>query len=138
MEDTQKELERLEQELLKVDDDDALLEELIREVKGEMPPVESYLEDMVVPEIVPEVVAENAQPAFEDPDKIREPAKPMVYCNYSNGYGADLPQEETENPEQAEETARQDRLQIALMIAASVMTLGIIGILIYWMVALLG
>ncbi len=132
MEDTRKELKRLEQELLKKDDEDILLDELIREVKGEKPAVESYLDEAMLRE----VVTEDAAPAFEDPDKILEPAEPMVYCNFSNDYGNDLPQEETELA--AEEAARQDRLLITLMIIASALTLGIIGILIYWMVALLG
>ena len=135
MEDTREELERLEQELLaeepavqeQVDESDALLEELIREVKAQTEEEDVFLDDALLRENLPE----DAAPAFEDPDKIHEPEE-LVYSNFANDYGKELQEEEAE---EQEKKAYEDRLQIILMITASVLSLGIIGILIYWLVA---
>ncbi len=116
MEDTQKELERLEQELLveeksdidKEVDEILLDEELLREVKPA-----------------------DAEPAFDDPEKIHEPVEPMVYRNFSNDYGKDQ-QGDTEN-----EQKKKDKVVIGLMIAVSALCLGIMGILLYWLLAFL-
>ena len=135
MEDTREELERLEQELLaeepavqeQVDESDALLEELIREVKAQTEEEDVFLDDALLRENLPE----DAAPAFEDPDKIHEPEE-LVYSNFANDYGKELQEKEAE---EQEKKAYEDRLQIILMITASVLALGIIGILIYWLVA---
>ena len=104
--DTRAELERIEKELLaqEPDTDDILEDELIREVL--------------------------AEPAFEDMDEIKDPDEPLVYCNYSNGYGRDLeqPAESSEN----KKAAKDDKVEIGLMIAASALALGIICVMIYW------
>lgn len=120
MEDTRKELERLEQELL-ADEEMTLTEKELDEL---------FLDD----DLLREVMEEDAAPAFEDPDKIHEPAEPMVYYNYSNDYGKDL-QEAADAG--AEETAKKknDKLIMGLMITASALCLGIVGILIYWLEA---
>ena len=125
MEDTREELNRLEQELLAQEqtDDDVLLDELIREVKAESAEDDIFLDDALLREVLPE----DATPAFEDPDKIHEPEE-LVYTNYANDYGKDLEDE-------AQQKAHEDKLQIILMIAASALSLGIIGILIYWLIA---
>ena len=125
MEDTREELERLEQELLAEEQID--LDELIREVKAEAAEDDIFLDDAMLREVLPE----DATPAFEDPDKIHEPEE-LVYSNFANDYGKDILDEEEEA--QAKKAA-EDRLQIILMITASVLSLGIIGILIYWLVA---
>lgn len=120
MEDTRKELERLEQELL-ADEAMTLTEKELDEL---------FLDD----DLLREVMAEDAAPAFEDPDKIHEPAEPMVYCNYSNDYGKDLRKTADAS---VEETAKKknDKVIMGLMIAASVLCVGIIGIMIYWLEA---
>ena len=138
MEDTREELERLEQELLAeepvaaeelTDTDEQLLDELIQEVKAEQADEDVFLDDAMLRE----VLSEDAAPAFEDPDKIHEPEE-LIYSNYANDYGKDIQDDEYADEEQ-EQQAAEDRLQIILMIAASALSLGIIGILIYWLVA---
>jgi len=115
MEDRDEELERLEQELLAQEDDDILEDALLREI-----------------------LTETDGPAFEDPDEILEPVRPMVYCNYSNDYGKDLQEfAESGGDKKMAKKKKGDRLLIGLMITASVLCLGIIGILIYWLEAVL-
>lgn len=130
MEDTREELERLEQELLAEEQaelDEKLLDELIREVKAE-----AYEDDILLDEeSLREVLPEDAAPAFEDPEKIHEPEE-LIYSNFANDYGKDM---QNEAEEAQAKKAAEDRLHIILMIAASVLSLGIIGILIYWLVA---
>ena len=127
MADTREELDRLERELLAEEqrsDEDKMLDELIREVKAGEADDDIFLDDA----LLREVLSEDATPAFEDPDKIHEPEK-LIYSNFANDYGKDLEDEEQE------QQAHEDKLQIILMIAASALSLGIIGILIYWLVA---
>lgn len=106
MEDTNKELERLQQELLAEESND--LDELLAD----------FLEEPL--------------PAFDDPEKIYDPKEPMVYCNYSNDYGKDL-QEFAENGDDMKKKKKDDKTLIGLMLTASVLCLGILGILIYWL-----
>lgn len=123
MEDTQKELQRLEQELLADE---------VPEEKESIDSEDIFLDD----DLLREVMAADAAPAFEDPDKIHEPAEPMVYCNYSNDYGKDL-QGSAEADEAEQAKKKNDKVIIGLMIAASGLCVGIIGILIYWLAAFL-
>ena len=109
--DTREELERLEKELL------------------EQEPVQEE-EDLLDDELLREVFAE---PAFEDMEQIHEPEEPMVYCNFSNGYGRDLEQTE-ENEEEQPEKEKDDKVNIGLMIAVSALCLGIIGVMIFWLI----
>ena len=120
MKDTQEELDRLEQELLK---DQQIDPEFLSEL----------LED---PEETPE-------PAFDDPDTIYDPEEPMVYCNYSNDYGGDAGAENQEKPApdgqavSKEKVTKDNHIIMGLMIAVSALCAGIIGVLIYWMVVFL-
>ena len=120
--DTREELERLERELLAEDDTLDLLADLpegLREEVQEGP-------DLDLPE---------EKPAFEDPETIHTPKKPMVYCNYSNDYGRDL-KNFAESGGEVTNMARKkksDRVLIGLMATESFLCLAIIGVLIYWL-----
>lgn len=117
MKDTQEELDRLEQELL----------------ADEPQPGE---EDIDLDEaLLTEVLSEYAEPAFDDPDKIHEPAEPQAYSNYANDYGKEL--EAFAETGETEPEKKGDKLMIGLMITASVLCAGIIGILLYWLNAFL-
>ncbi|MBE6916527.1 MAG: hypothetical protein E7470_01305 [Ruminococcaceae bacterium] len=86
---------------------------------------------------------EPGEPAFEDPDKLIMPSDPPVVRNYSNDYGSDRAErarkraEEREHARREAEAAAEDRWQIILMGVASVLSLGILGVLIYWIAAFL-
>ena len=117
-EDTQMELERIEQALLAESDMPALV-----------------LDEPIVNENdLDAIVQEFSGPAFDDPEEIHEPEEPMVYCNFSNDYGKDLPQENA-----SEEAAKKgpDKVVLGLMIAVCGLCLGIIGVLTYWLNAFL-
>ena len=107
MEDTNKELERLQRELLAEESDD--LDELLADFLDE------------------------PTPAFDDPEKIYEPEEPMVYCNYSNDYGKDLKEFAENGGDMKKKKKKDDKVLIGLMITASVLCLGILGVLIYWL-----
>lgn len=104
MEDTQKAFEELERELA-----DGTLEKLL----------------------------EDKKPAFEDPDRPDEPIADVQYNNYLNNYGRDeMPKAVSrtqQRKEQEQEKRRNDQVLMALMITASVLCLGIIGVMIYWL-----
>lgn len=112
MKDTQEELDRLEQELLA---DEELSEENIE-----------LDEDLLT-----EVMEEFSEPAFDAPEKIRIPAEGVVYSNFANDYGEDL--EHLAATGETETKKKNDKVIIGLMITASVLCLGIIGILVYWL-----
>ena len=114
----ERELERLEQELLTLEaelqTEDELLEDL-KGILGEEP--------------------DDVEPAVEDPHTIHDPKDPMIYRNYSNDYGRETPTpEETPDKKPAK---KSDRLTLSLMITACVLTAGIIGVLMYWLLFLL-
>ena len=112
MEDTQKELERLERELLE-------------EEKSE---VDKAVDEILLDEdLIRVIMSADAEPAFDDPDKIHEPEEPMVIRNFSNDYGKE-PQEDTDMKQK-----KKDKTIIGLMITASALCLGIMGILLYWL-----
>lgn len=110
MDDRQKELERIEEELL---------EELLREEREKE-----------------EQKQEAPKPAFENPDEIRDPEEPLVYCNFSNDYGKE---QERERQEKAalRKKKKDEKIIIGLMLAVSVLCIGIIGVFIYWLETLL-
>ena len=114
--DTKRELERLERKLLQQEEqqtDEELLEDL-KGILGEAPVVE---------------------PAFDDPQTIHTPKEPMVYTNFANDYGR-VPAEET--PEEGPKKKRKpEKLTLGLLITACLLTLGIIGVLLYWLLFLL-
>lgn len=165
MEDTKKELERLEKALLAdetvavppVGEEDLtedLPEDLIAGLDEEF--AAELLEQTEEPETVPEetpeepaaevddavldaLLAEVSGPAFDDPDALPETDETMVFRNFSNDFGKDLTQygEEEEEEKTPEEKKRDDKIVIGLEIAACALCLGIIGMLIYWLVAFL-
>ena len=131
MEETKDELKRLEDELLaeeKRAEEERMIEEMIRENQVLNQQEEEYLDEALLREIL----EEGAEPAFEDPEKIREPAEPMVFSNFANDYGKSL----AEELQPAKKVS--DKTLITLMSVAIGLGLGIIGILAYWMIALLG
>ncbi|MBQ7817449.1 MAG: hypothetical protein IJ388_01450 [Oscillospiraceae bacterium] len=107
MENTNEELERIEQELLKEEPQD--LDKLMKE----------FLEEPT--------------PAFEDPDKLEFSDEPVVYCNYSNDYGKDL-QKEPEEDAALKKKKKDDKIIITLLSIAAGLSVAIIGVLVYWLV----
>ena len=109
--DTPEELERIEKELLTEDET----------------------------QVLPEVFFENAlddedltKPAFEDATEIHDTEEPLVYCNYSNDYGRETQEQE----KAAQRRAKKDEAwTTGMMFLVSGLCLGIIGVLIYWLVA---
>ncbi len=125
MEDTSKNLKRLEQELMDEErraQEERIIEELLQEQKAAR---EAGLLDESA---VVEKTVEGAVPAFEDPEKIHEPAEPMVYRNYSNAYG---------KGEKAAVEKVSDKQIMVLMGIASFFGLGIVALLVYWLTTLL-
>lgn len=131
--DTREELERLEKELLS---EDVETEEETPAVSDEtvfFTPIQIPKEDGTeAPVLLGQTMA---IPAFDDPDTIHEPEEPLVYRNFSNDYGQ-IPAEPIKTGFWAG-VSRDDRIAIGLMIACSVLCLGIIGVLVYWLVAYL-
>ena len=84
------------------------------------------LDDILADEELNALLEGKAEPAFEDPERINAPQGEMQYNNYANGYG------EGAQPEEASDQKR-DKVIIGLMITASALSLGIIGILVYWL-----
>ena len=115
--DTKQELERLERQLLQQEQahqsENALLEDL-KEILGEE--------------------KEEVTPAFDDPQTIHAPKKPMVFANYANNYGRKQPK--TDKKEVAGKK-KPEKLTLGLLITACLLTLGIIGVLMYWLLFLL-
>ena len=108
------ELERLEQELLTLEaelqTEDELLEDL-KGILGEEP--------------------DDVEPAFDEPHTIHDPKDPMIYRNFSNDYGREL---ETFADTGEAPKKKTDKVSLGLMITACLLTLGIIGVLVYWLV----
>ncbi len=106
MADTNEELKRIEDELLAEEprDIDKLMKEFL----------------------------EEPEPAFEDPDKTEISDEPVVYCNYSNDYGKDQKKEDEEAVRAKKK--KDDNTIITLLAVAAVLSVGIIGVLVYWLV----
>ena len=112
--DTREELQRLEEELLEQECEEITEEELLEDIK--------------------KTLTETAVPAFENPDEIKDPEEPLVYCNYSNDYCGQLQEFADNGGEEKSEAPRvNNKLTVGLLITASALCLGIIGILIYWL-----
>ncbi|MBQ8768553.1 MAG: hypothetical protein IJZ15_02745 [Oscillospiraceae bacterium] len=107
MENKNEELERIERELLAEEPQD--LDKLMKE----------FLEEPT--------------PAFEDPDKLEISDEPVVYCNYSNDYGKDM-QAEADEEAALKKKKKDDKTIITLLAVAAGLSVGIIGILVYWLV----
>lgn len=116
MEDTRKELERIQNELLK--DETVSLEELLQD------------------EELNALLQEPTEPAFDDPEKIHDPRQPMVYQNYANQYGS-AEKKAQEESRMARRKQKDDKIIVGLMITASALCLGIIGVLAYWLTVFL-
>lgn len=71
---------------------------------------------------------QEAGPAFEDPDTLETGPAPEVYSNFANDYGREL-QEFADN---GGETQPQGGL-IVLMLIATILSLGIIAVMLYWL-----
>ena len=112
MKDTQKELNWLEQELL------------AEEPQGE----ENAKTDE---ELLEEIMEELAEPAG-----VQLPGVKEAYSNYVNEYGEDL-EALAQTGETEPKKKGNDKLLIGLMITASLLCAGIIGILVYWLRVLL-
>ncbi len=107
MEDTNKELERLERELLAEETDPLEDAELMALLK------------------------EDTAPAFDDPTDFGHTDEPVR--NFSNDYGQEqVPEKE---PEADTLKKKDDKVIIGLLITASALCLGILGVLVYWMEA---
>ena len=117
--DREQELDRLEKELLPQEAEPISDEELLKDSR------QFFLDE----EQAAREAEEAQEPAFDDPQFIHEPDEPMIYRNFSNNYG--------EKSRDEIKKEKKDRIDIGLMIAASALSLGIIGVLIYWLVAYL-
>ena len=76
---------------------------------------------------------QEAGPAFEDPDVLETGPEPEVYSNFANDYGRELAQF-AENGEAAQ-TEENDSVLTILMLIASILSLGIICVMLYWLQA---
>ena len=121
--DRAQELDRLEKELLPPEAEPISDEELLADIQ------QFFLDEENAAKEPATEAAEAQEPAFDDPQFIHEPEEPMVYRNFSNNYG--------EKTREEIKKEKKDRVDIGLMIAASALSLGIIGVLIYWLVAYL-
>lgn len=107
MENTNEELERIEQGLLEEEPQD----------------LDKLLKDFL----------EEPTPAFEDPDKTEIADEPVEYCNYSNDYGNE-PQQTEEDEEALKKKKKDDKTIMGLMITAACLSTGIIAVLVYWLI----
>ena len=107
MDNTNEELQRIEQELLAEEPQN--IDKLMKE----------FLEEPT--------------PAFEDPDNLEFSNEPVVYCNYSNDYGKDL-QNEADEDAALRKKKKDDNTIVALLAIAACLALGIAGVLAYWLV----
>ena len=110
MEERNEELERIEQGLLE-EEQTQKLDQLLKD----------FLEEPI--------------PAFEDPDKTVILSEPVEICNYSNDYG-NQPQP-SEEEKAALKKKKDDKTIIGLMITAAALSVGIVGVLVYWLIKLL-
>ena len=74
---------------------------------------------------------QEAGPAFEDPDVLEVGPAPEVYSNFANDYGREL-QEFAENGGEEAET-QGDSILTVLMLIATILSLGIIAVMLYWL-----
>ena len=117
-EDTQARLQRIEKELLELEQSqDTVVLPLPEEPLPETTPESDTLlsEDLLQQAL--------SQPAFDDMEHIHEPENPEVYFNYSNDYGKAIT-----------EKAKKDKVDIGLMIACCGLCLGIIAVMVYWLI----
>lgn len=77
-------------------------------------------------ELVRQVLSSTA---FEDMQSIGEADDPMIYRNFSNGYGKNV-----KKLNAFTKMSKEDRVRTVLMFIASGLCLGIIALMIYWLV----
>jgi len=111
MEERNEELERIEQGLLEEEDPEKL---------------DQLLQDFL----------DEPMPAFEDPDKTEISNEPVEICNYSNDYGNE-PQPSEEEEAELKKKEKDRKIILGLMITAASLSLGIVGVLVYWLIKLL-
>lgn len=81
----------------------------------------------------------DGEPAFEDPDKPDISDQPVVYRNYSNDYGnkrhnfAAYKENEMAKKRATRQAKKNDKWTMILMGIASLLCIGIIGVLVYWL-----
>lgn len=140
MKDTQKELDRLEQELLaeelqpeeeNVDLDEALLTEVLSEFSE---PKFDGIEEFRDPQ--DKDPDEFRDPEDGAPDQFRDPEDVQAYSNYANDYDEAL-QNLAQTGETEPQIKNNDKLIMGLMIVVCALCVGIIGFLIYWLNAFL-
>ena len=95
--------------------------------------LERLQKELLAAEPEENILEENmilSEPAFEDPDAIGDPQDPDIYRNFSNDYGRNM---------QAKKApmSRGDKVDMGLMIAISALSLGIVGVLAYWLIRFL-
>lgn len=136
MDERNAELKRLERELLAEEEtlplDELLTAEEILEAELSCAPMEKELsvDDILHDAELNALLGEEPEPAFEDPDQTRPAGGDVPYNNFANDYG----REELDAAEQVKQ--KNEKIAIGLMLSASVLCLGIIGILIYWICVL--
>ena len=74
---------------------------------------------------------QEAGPAFDDPDTLETGPAPEVYSNFANDYGREL----RSFAENGGEEAQPQGGIIVLMLIATILSLGIIGVMLYWLQA---
>ncbi len=126
MDDKMKELERI-QKLLLGEEDEPIEDMLEPEAQEE---ITEDAENILSDEELNALLYEETTPAFEDPEKIHDPAGEMIYNNFANDYG----NEDLVAAQEAQE--KNDKIVIGLMLTACGLCLGIIGVLIYWLTIL--
>ena len=133
-EDMKRVLEEFEQDLLNEEPQ----EDVPQEKKGHKEDeFDAILAKILAESEEPASLYSAAVPAFEDPDKPNISGKPVTYRNYSNAYGNNRKKGHFaafEEENMAKKRAKKsDKWLIILMSIASVLCLGIIGVLIYWL-----
>ncbi len=114
MKDTQQELERIQEELLS--EETAGTEEILDDRE-----LDELLNDSELNDLLWEQEKESA------------PQEPVTFQNFANSYGAEEEDFEEDQPPRS----RDDKVIVGLMATASVLSLGIIGVLAYWLTVLL-
>ena len=106
-------------------------EETVEEPAEEAAQEEASLDELLDDSELSDLLREEPEPAFDDPEKIHDPKEPLVYQNFANDYGAQ------EKDEAARLKEKDERIVMGLMILASALSLGIIGVMGYWLTVLL-
>ena len=118
-EDTQARLQRLEKELLELEQEQDTV--VLPLPEDPLPEISSESDPLLTEDLLQQALS---QPAFDDLEQIHEPEKPEeVYYNYSNDYGKALTKK-----------AKRDKVDIGLMIACGCLCLGIIAVMAYWLI----